>query len=76
MAERIDELTVPLAPELVGKLVVDLSARLDRACPERVGVVGLDLQRCCRAADRQGGEDAEVGELACDVDARIAETKK
>ena len=76
MAERIDELTVPLAPELVGKFVVDLSARLDRACPERVGVVGVDLQRCCRAADRQGREDAEVGELARDMDARIADPKR
>jgi hypothetical protein len=69
MAEGIGELPVAFAPELIGDLVVNFRPCFERARPSGVGVSGVDLQHGRRATDRQRRDDAEVGELAGNVDA-------
>jgi len=44
MPERVDDLAVALAPELISEFVAHLGARSETPRPERVRVVGLDLE--------------------------------
>ena len=74
VAEGIGELAVALAPERLGQLVPDRGAGLHRARPRGVDVLDVELEHRGRTADGQRRDDARVGELAGDVDDRVAES--
>jgi hypothetical protein len=75
VAEGIDDLPVPFAPEGVLQRLVDLGTSGDGPLPDGVGVVGGDVQRAVGAADRQRGQDVQLGELVGDHYDGVAESQ-
>jgi hypothetical protein len=73
VAQGVAELSVALAPERVVQLMAGLRPRLERALPQAIGVVGVDLKHRCAAADGKRRQDAYVRKFAADVHDRVAE---
>ena len=63
MAERVGDLPVALAPEGLGQRLAHLGAAVDCALPDRVHVVGRQVQHGRGAANAERREHAHVGEL-------------
>jgi hypothetical protein len=53
VAERIDDLAVAVAPEGVLQRLEDLGPGVDRALPERIGVVGGQRQSAVGTSQRE-----------------------
>jgi hypothetical protein len=60
VAEGIGDLTVALAPENVLEWLSDLRAGVDRAFPDRIDVLGVQVQDGGGAADAERREDAQL----------------
>src|SRR5205085_210247 len=73
MPERVHELAVALAPDLVGERLADDRAGLDRTVPGGVDVADLQVQDDRRALERLRRDDAELGELVGEHHLRVAE---
>lgn len=71
--ERIDDLSVPLAPEGVLQGVEHLGARVQSPLPQGVHVGGRDLQCPVGAAEGQRRDDALLRELVGDHHGRVPE---
>jgi hypothetical protein len=63
MPEGVGELSMAIAPELVLQRVQDLRARIHRACPKGVHVLGVEVQHGGRAAHGLRRDDVHLREL-------------
>src|SRR4029453_13616879 len=62
-AEGVGDLTVALAPESVLERLPDMRAGIDRAVPQRVDVIRIQVQNGGGAADAERRQDAPLREL-------------
>src|SRR4029453_4728655 len=76
VAEGIDDLAMAVAPEHVLKRLGDLCARIQRALPESIDVVGKNAERAVDTADRERRNDSQLGELVGDHHGRVTEAKR
>src|SRR5205809_1087870 len=65
VAERVGDLAVALAPKSVLERLPDLCAGIDRAFPQRIDVIRVQVQDSGGAPDAERRQHAELGELVC-----------
>jgi hypothetical protein len=75
MAERVLELTVPVAPKHVPKRLAHLGAGRNRLSEHRIGVGDFEGKYDRRAADRLRAKNAHFGELVGDVKHAVADSQ-
>src|SRR6266545_1747725 len=75
VAEWIDDLPVPVAPEDVLEREENLGARFHCALPQRLDVVGVDRKCAVLTADRERRENPHLREFVGDHDRRVAPAK-